>query len=34
LQPNGAYVRTEPDPGTEPFDVHRWFVQHYQLPLP
>lgn len=32
LLPSGEYVRIQPEPGHEPFDVQRWFMELYRLP--
>jgi polyphosphate kinase len=32
LLPSGEYVPVTPEPGQEPFDVQRWFIQVYRLP--
>lgn len=32
LQPNGSYRQVTAAPDCEPFDVQRWFIEHYRLP--
>jgi polyphosphate kinase len=32
LQPDGTYLPAIPREGQEPFDVQRWFIQHYHVP--
>jgi polyphosphate kinase len=32
LQSDGSYVPAQPEPGREPFDVQRWFIDFYRLP--